>query len=201
MIFTVNCFPRSGTNFLKKALAIASNQDTTEYMDLMKTNHEVELFYEKDRKVITILRDPKEAIVSTVARGYYDRQHEYQELGTLDSVVSWWFQINKAVEENINDIYPILFEDFSSDLQGCLLNIGRSFEVELALEGIFEKTKAGLVFGKHHDMQVSSKNSPFYDRVSSDFDLIDRSVIDKVYAYYGTLRVLVLKRQIDLGWK
>lgn len=200
IVFTVNSFPRSGTNFFKKALAIAYDQDTVEYMHLMDTNHEISLFYEKEKRVITILRDPREAIVSAITRGYVDDQEAYEGPKTIDGTTVWWIQIANATLENINDIYPILFEDFVEDLEKVIQNISISFNVPLNTKDIYNKTKNNLRFAENHEIQISSKSSNFYNIVNNDYDKIDNDVIDNIYSKYYELKDAIIKRQTELGW-
>jgi hypothetical protein len=198
--FYINAYPRSGSKFFQTALLIYFDlgQDS-DYISRVETDHEVELFADKSKTVITIIRNPKDSIVSTCSINYELGMIKEDEIDTfLDYSVSNWTRYMDQVMVSINRIYPFMFNQVTENVVSCLDKIASTFTLNknnISNEIVYE-----LYTTLYSGVRATSTNSQKYNTILEKYEKLNNPQKDSLNAAYKEYEKKVLSRQYSLGW-
>jgi hypothetical protein len=198
--FYINAYPRSGSKFFQTALLNYFNLDQNyNYMKKTETNHQLNLFFDKNKIIITIIRNPKDCIVSACSMSYeLGMISEYEIDGYLDREILNWTRYMDNTMFNLSKLYPFMFDQVVDNVGLCLDKIAITFS--LNRNNVDSKTVYELYKTFYSGMKESSKNSKKYNMILEKYEKINNSEKDNLDVAYKEYKHKVSSRQESLGW-
>jgi hypothetical protein len=190
----INSFPRTGNKYLLVYLQNIFNLKIQS--EDSESFHNLDLLKDPSIKQIVILRKPQESIVSLCA---LQMHIENSTTFNLDGVVSSWAEWHKIMLENIDHLYPFLFEQVIKNPSECLMQLSKSLSIDTAIDDfasqLFHSTYTGE--GNHiaTSIKMSSRLSDHYDQIKEQYKKIDRNTHKKINWLYHELLLAIKKRQ------
>ena len=150
---------------------------------------------------VSILRDPKDAIISDISMSVFDMQYNIDEIVKLDyqKSIDSFKEYMASLNKNINNLIPFTFEQITENsketfkifLQKC----GHHQDFDFPNVKIKQKILNNELMNKQQIFLPSSKNLDTYVKISNyiNNNNIFKSVVDE----YNECKLHIYKRQLD----
>ena len=168
--FYINAYPRSGSKFFQTALLNYFNlEQNDDYIKKIKTNHELELFFAQNKIIITIIRNPKDCIVSSCCISYELGMISEDEIDNyLDHKISDWIRYIDQIIFNLAKLYPFMFYQVKDNVGLCLDNVATTFNLNKNI--VDNKSIYELYKTCYSGIRESSKNSKKYNMILEKYE-------------------------------
>jgi hypothetical protein len=198
----LNTPPRTGSHFL--LFNIITNLDIDQ-TSIAKT-HTTKYFIKQ--KTITILRDPKECIISLLSmlrtnRNYPvsfpinkimedDASNTSYKSASIIEQIKYYKDFYIKCQESIKDIVPFTFEQVTNSQESCNKVISEYFNID------YRKYPKKYIFDGRKNVLLTSKNAKNYEEINKNISIFDNDFFH-IYTEYHKLLSLIEIRQKDLG--
>jgi hypothetical protein len=192
----VKSYARSASNFIiynTAQVAPSINIHKRSWRELDKNTN--------DSVTVSILRDPKDAIISDISMSVFDMQYNIDQIVKLDYQISIdsFKEYMVLLNKNINNIVPFTFEQITENpketfkifLQKC----GHNQDFDFPNVKIKEKVLNNELMNKKQIFLPSSKNLETYTKISNYIS--SNNIFKSVVNDYNKCKLNIYKRQLD----
>ncbi len=149
---------------------------------------------------VSILRDPRDAIISDISMSIFDMQYDIDQVIKLDyqKSIDSFKEYIALLNKNINRIIPFTFEQITENsketfkifLQEC----GYHEDFNFPNAKIKQKNLNNKLMNKRQIFLPSSKNLEIYSKISN---YINNDIFNSVSDEYNECKLNIYKRQLD----
>jgi len=189
----VRSYARSASNFIVNNVAVINPKMIIHKSPWWKIDKEVE-----NSVVISVLRNPKDVIVSDIAMGLQDKKYSKEDLEQIDhsKSIEDFKKYMLLMVDNIENIVPFTFEQITE-------NPKKSFSIFLNYCGykedfIFPDVKVEKMLRFNYAQNKNMYVFPTSKDLSS-YDILYNSIsgLDELINIYEESRYAIYKRQLD----
>ena len=163
-------------------------------------------WWEMDKKtansvIVTVLRNPKDAIVSDIAMSMNDQNLKINNIGLInyDYSINDFRNYIKVLQKNMHEIIPFTFEQITENPKKSfsifLSNCGYDNDFDFPDVKIKEKRSINKLTNKQQMFLPSSKPLNFYQSIEKYVN--DNNILDSLNNDYKECLYAIYKRQLD----